>query len=219
MNGVHDMGGMQGMGSIRYEPNEPVFHEPWEARVFALNLAMRAWRRWNIDAGRYEIELIPPADYLRMSYYEKWFVRLIELMAKRDLVMREEIETGAPARGALKSEPALTAERVASMVRNGAAASRNIPVPPRFAVTQRVRARTINPEGHTRLPRYVRGRTGTIERDHGVYVFPDTNALFLGENPQHVYSVRFAARELWGDAASPRDAVYVDLWDDYLEPA
>lgn len=219
MNGVHDMGGMQGMGSIRYEPNEPVFHEPWEARVFALNLAMRAWRRWNIDAGRYEIELIPPADYLRMSYYEKWFVRLIELMVKRDLVMREEIETGTPARGALKAEPALTAERVASMVRNGAAASRNVPVPPRFAVTQRVRARTINPEGHTRLPRYVRGRTGTIERDHGVYVFPDTNALFLGENPQHVYSVRFAARELWGDAASPRDAVYVDLWDDYLEPA
>src|SRR5690242_18049921 len=144
MNGVHDMGGMQGMGSIRYEPNEPVFHEPWEARVFALNLAMRAWRRWNIDAGRYEIELIPPADYLRMSYYEKWFVRLIELMVKRDLVMREEIETGAPARGAPKERPALTADRVASMVRSGAAASRQVPVPPRFAVKQRVRARTIN---------------------------------------------------------------------------
>ncbi len=219
MNGVHDMGGMHGMGPVQYERNEPVFHAPWEARVFALNTAMRAWRRWNIDAGRYEIELIPPAEYLRMSYYEKWFVRLIELLVKRDLVTREEIDTGVPAWCALKETPALTAERVASMVRGGAAASRAVPVAPRFAVNQRVRARTMHPDGHTRLPRYVRGRAGTIERDHGVYVFPDTNALFLGEKPQHVYSVRFAARELWGEAVSPRDAVYVDLWDDYLEPA
>jgi len=219
MNGVHDMGGMHGMGPIRYERNEPVFHERWEARVFALNIAMRAWRRWNIDAGRYEIELIPPAEYLRMTYYERWFVRLVELLVKRDLVAREEIDTGRPAPGARKEKPALAAERVASMVRNGAIASRDVAVAPRFAVRQRVRARTINPAGHTRLPRYVRGRTGTIERDHGVYVFPDTNALFLGEKPQHVYSVRFAARELWGEQAPPRDAVYLDLWDDYLEPA
>jgi len=219
VNGVHDMGGMQGMGSIQYERDEPVFHGPWEARVFALNMAMRAWRRWNIDAGRYEIELIPPAAYLRMSYYEKWFVRLVELLVKRDLATRGEIDTATPAPHAAKAEPALTAERVGSMVRTGALASRKTGQAPRFAVTQRVRARTINPEGHTRLPRYVRGRTGTIERDHGVYVFPDTNALFLGEKPQHVYSVRFAARELWGDAASPRDTVYLDLWDDYLEPA
>lgn len=219
MNGVHDMGGMQDMGSIQYERDEPVFHAPWEARVFALNIAMRAWRRWNIDAGRYEIELIPPAEYLRMTYYEKWFVRLLELLVKRDLATWEEIETQAPAPNAAKAQPPLTAERVASMIRNGAAASRKAGLAPRFAPNQQVRARTINPEGHTRLPRYVRGRTGTIERDHGVYVFPDTNALFLGEKPQHVYSVRFAARELWGDRASPRDAVYLDLWDEYLEPA
>ena len=219
MNGVHDMGGMQGMGPIHYERDEPVFHAPWEARVFALNLAMRAWRRWNIDAGRYEIELIPPADYLRMSYYEKWFVRLVELLVKRKLATREEIQAEAPAPNASKAEPPLTTERVGSMLRTGAAASRTAGLAPRFAPRQRVRARTINPEGHTRLPRYVRGRTGTVERDHGVYVFPDTNALFLGEKPQHVYSVRFAARELWGDQASPRDAVYLDLWDEYLEPA
>ncbi|HEV2357067.1 MAG TPA: nitrile hydratase subunit beta [bacterium] len=219
MNGVHDMGGMHGMGPIRYERDEPVFHEPWEGRVFALNIAMRARRKWNIDAGRYEIELIPPADYLRMSYYEKWLVRLVALMIKRGLVAREEVETGRPAPESPKSAGALTADRVASLLRNGALASRDAPVAARFHPNQRVRARTINPAGHTRLPRYVRGRTGTVERDHGVYVFPDTNALFLGENPQHVYSVRFAARELWGDQASPRDAVYLDLWDDYLEPA
>ncbi len=219
MNGVHDMGGMHGMGLVPYERDEPVFHEPWEARVFALNIGMRAWRRWNIDAGRYEIELIPPAEYLRMTYYERWLVRLVGLLVKRDLVTRDEIDAGAPAPGARKAQPVLTAERVASIIRNGAAASRDVAAVPRFAVNQRVRARTINPAGHTRLPRYVRGRTGTIARDHGVYVFPDTNALFQGEKPQHVYSVRFTARELWGEQAPPRDAVYLDLWDDYLEPA
>jgi hypothetical protein len=88
---------------------------------------------------------------------------------------------------------------------------------PRFKVRQRVRARNIDPTGHTRLPRYVRDKTGVIVRDHGVYLFPDTNAHFQGEKRQHVYSVRFAARELWGEIASPRDSVHLDLWDDYLD--
>jgi len=219
MNGIHDMGGMHGMGPVRYEANEPVFHEPWEGRVFALNIAMRAAGRWNIDAGRYNIELIPPTDYLRMTYYERWLARLVSLLASTGLVTRDELEQGRATPGSVQAHPALPASRVGSMVRNGAAASRPVLVAPRFAVHQRVRARRINPTGHTRLPRYVRGRIGTVERDHGVYVFPDTNALFQGENPQHVYSVRFAARELWGDQASARDAVYADLWDDYLEPA
>ena len=219
MNGIHDMGGMHGMGPVCRETGEPVFHEAWEGRVFALSFAVRAWRKWNIDAGRYEIELIPPADYLRMSYYERWLARLVQLMIKRGLVTREEVETGRSAAGSPKAEPPLTAERVPRMQRAGALASRDVPVSARFEVNQRVRARTMHPAGHTRLPRYVRGKIGTVERDHGIYVFPDTNALFLGENPQHVYSVRFAARELWGNQASPRDAVYLDLWDDYLEPA
>jgi nitrile hydratase subunit beta len=219
MNGVHDMGGMHGMGPIRYERNEPVFHARWEGRAFALNLAMGTWRKWNIDAGRHEIELIPAAEYLRMSYYEKWTARLVELMVKTGLVTHAEVESGRPAPGLPKATPPLTAERVSSILRTGALKSREESVPPRFEMGRRVRARNVHPTGHTRLPRYVRGKIGTVERDHGVYVFPDTNALFLGEKPQHVYSVRFAARELWGEQASPRDAVYVDLWDDYLEPA
>jgi nitrile hydratase subunit beta len=89
----------------------------------------------------------------------------------------------------------------------------------RFRPGQRVRARNINPPGHTRLPRYTRGKSGVVHRDHGVFVFPDTNAHFLGENPQHVYSVRFTAQELWGSQALPEDSVYVDLWDAYLEAA
>jgi nitrile hydratase len=92
-------------------------------------------------------------------------------------------------------------------------------VAPRFQAGQRVRARNINPVGHTRLPRYARGKLGTIDRDYGVFVFPDTNAQFLGENPQHVYAVRFSARELWGEQAKLQDTVYISMWDDYLEPA
>ena len=106
---------------------------------------------------------------------------------------------------------------VAETIHKGSPASRNVSAVPRFKTGQRVRARNIHPAGHTRLPRYARGKTGTIVRDHGVFVFPDTNAHFLGEKPQHVYSVRFTARELWGPQTPPRDAVYVDLWEDYLE--
>ena len=219
MNGVHDMGGMHGMGPLHYERGEPVFHTRWEGRVFALNRAMGAWRRWNIDAFRYEIERIPPADYLRKSYYERWAAALVELSIRSGLVTRAEVEGGRPAPGSPNATPPLTAAQVPSMRRSGATARRDGPAAPRFTAGQLVRARNIHPAGHTRLPRYARGKIGTIRRDHGVYVLPDTNAQFLGENPQHVYSVRFAARELWGAQASPRDAVYLDMWDDYLEPA
>jgi nitrile hydratase len=219
MNGVHDMGGMHGMGPIQAEKNEPVFHEPWEGRVLALRRAMAAWRKWNIDVTRHEVELVPPAEYLRLSYYERQFVAFLEMLAKSGLVTRAELQSGKPAEGSAKAIPALTPEKAAVLVAKGVPASRDVPVTPRFQAGDRVRARNMHPVGHTRLPRYARGKLGVIDRDHGVFVFPDTNAHFLGEQPQHVYSVRFAARELWGRQASPRDSVYVDMWDDYLEPA
>ncbi|MBZ5608325.1 MAG: nitrile hydratase subunit beta [Acidobacteriia bacterium] len=219
MNGIHDMGGMQDLGPVQPEQNEPVFHAPWEGRVFAINIALGAWRKWNTDAGRHRIELIPPADYLRMSYYEKWLQRIIQLAVNAGLVTRDEIESGRPAQGSEKATPPFTPDRVALLQRTGAGARRDVPAEARFRAGQRVRARNIHPLGHTRLPRYARGKLGTIHLDHGVYVFPDTNSHFLGENPQHVYSVRFAAQELWGGEASPRDAVYLDMWDNYLDPA
>ena len=220
MNGIHDMGGMHGMGQVEEEKNEPVFHHTWESRVFSMYIALGAWRKWNIDAARHSRELIPPAEYLSMSYYEKWFAGLVDLLTKRGLVTAGEMESGLPAPGTAKATPPLTADKVTvEMLANRINASRNVPVTPRFHSGQRVRARNINPVGHTRLPRYARGKTGTVERDHGVFVFPDTNAHFLGEKPQHVYSVRFTARELWGQQAAPRDSVYLDMWDDYLEPA
>ena len=219
MNGVHYMGGMHGMGPIVEEKNEPVFHHEWEGRIFAMNRAMGAWRKWNLDASRHSKELIPPAEYLRMSYYERWVAGLVELIVQSGLMTRAEIESGVPAAGSVKAVPALTVDKAVALVAKGVPASRNVNVVARFQVGQRVRARNINPVGHTRLPRYARGKLGTIDRDHGVFVFPDTNAHFLGEKPQHVYSVRFAARELWGDQAAPQDSVYVDTWDVYLEPA
>jgi len=218
MNGVHDMGGMQGTGPVQAENSEPVFHERWEARTFALNVAMGTFGKWNIDAGRHEIELIPAAEYLRMSYYEKWLERLVGLLAKTGLVSRAELDSGRPDAGSAKATPPLSADRVPALLAAGSLASRPIESPARFQVGQRVRARNIHPLGHTRLPRYARGKVGTIDCLRGAYVFPDSNAHFWGEQPQHVYSVRFPARELWGEQASARDAVYIDMWDDYLEP-
>jgi nitrile hydratase subunit beta len=219
MNGVHDMGGMHGMGPIAREPNEPVFHERWEGRVYALNRTMGFHPKWNIDAGRHSRERIPPADYLRMSYYEKWLAGLIMLLKETGVVTQAELESGRPSRGTVKAEPALTYEKLAAVVAARGTFERPVNTPPRFAVGEQVRTKKINPAGHTRLPRYARGNLGVVDRIHGAHVFPDTNAHFRGENPQYLYSVRFSARELWGESAAARDAIYIDLWEDYLDPA
>jgi len=219
MNGIHDMGGMQDMGPVVAEKNEPVFHEPWEGRLFALRRAMAAWGKWNIDVTRHAVELVPPEEYLRLSYYARQFVAFLPMLVRSGLVSQAEIDNGTPAAGQAKVTPALTPEKALALIAKGVPASRDARIGPRFQVGQRVRARNLNPVGHTRLPRYARGKTGTIQMDHGVFVLPDTNAHFKGENPQHLYSVRFDARELWGKQASEKDSVNLDMWDDYLEPA
>jgi len=219
VNGVHDMGGMDGMGPVRAQCGEPVFHHRWEARVFALVRAMGAFGRWNIDASRHQRELIPAAEYLRMSYYEKWLTGLTGLLLQHGFITEEELASGRPTPGLAKGTPALAAAMVAKFIARGAPASRGSSRVPRFRPGQPVRARNLNPVGHTRLPRYARGKAGTIDRVHGVFVLPDSNAHFQGERPQHVYSVRFEARELWGERAAPPDAVYVDLWEEYLDAA
>lgn len=218
MNGIHDMGGMQDMGPVRIEKDEPVFHEAWEGRVHAINRALGAWNRWNIDAGRFGLEILPPEDYLRMSYYERWLVRNLDLVVKHGLVTQEELHSGKTAPGARKETPPLRASDVPAIAAFRPSYKRDVPgLSPNFVQDQPVRAKTMNPVGHTRLPRYVRGRQGVIAGLHGIFVFPDTNAHFEGEQPQYLYSVRFTARELWGDAASPKDSVWLDLWESYLE--
>ena len=218
MNSVHDMGGMHGMGPIEHEKNEPVFHAPWEGRVYAMNRSLGAFRKWNINEWRSHIERISPSDYLRMSYYEKWLAAMEVRVVQYGFVTKEELAAGKAAPGSPKATPAFTTA-MASIDNRDIPSAKEPSIRPLFQVGQRVRARNINPTGHTRLPRYARGKTGEILRDHGVYQFPDTSAQGLGDKRQHVYSVRFTARELWGDAASPRDFVQIDLWDDYLEHA
>jgi nitrile hydratase subunit beta len=218
MNGVHDMGGMQDMGPVRHETNEPVFHAEWEARVYALNRVMRAWSKVNLDAWRHDIELLPPADYLRMSYYEKWLAVLEKQAVQYGFITTEELASGKAAEGTTKTTPALTLERARQITR-AIPSSHDPAIPPAFEAGDRVRARNMNPVGHTRLPRYARAKTGTVFLDHGVYAFPDTNANHQGEHRQHVYSVRFTSRELWGDQSSPLDTVHLDLFEDYLEHA
>jgi nitrile hydratase len=219
MNGVHDMGGLQDMGPVEAEPNEPVFHHSWEGRIFALRRAMGAWRKWNIDATRYAVELVPPVDYLRLSYYERQFVAFLGMLIEHKFVTPEELESGAPAAGTPIAAPALTVEKAKALIAKGVPVKRDLPIAPRFQPGQKIRTLNLNPTTHTRLPRYARDKSGIIARDHGVFVFPDTNATFLGEHPQHLYSVHFRARELWGQQASPDDSIYLDMWDAYLEPA
>lgn len=218
MNGIHDMGGMQGFGSVRPEADEPVFHHDWEARLFAIRHALGAWGRWNIDASRYARELIPPAEYLRMSYYERWLAGLLTQLVDVGLVTAEELRSGRPAAGSIPVTPALRPDGLQRLLA-GAPAARDVARTPAFRVGDAVRARNVQPGGHTRLPRYVRGRQGTIQRVHGVHVFPDANAHGLGEQPQPLYGVRFAAEQLWGESAGARDAVHLDLWESYLERA
>ncbi len=219
MNGVHDLGGMHGFGPIAPEAGEPVFHAAWEGRVITMVLAIAAWGKFGADNRRYARELIsPPAEALAMSYYHKWYAGLITNLLDAGMVTRAEIDSGVPVSGVAKATPALMAARVPTFFANGAPKIRNVPAVANFRPGQRVRARNINPPTHTRLPRYARGKNGVVERDYGIFVFADSNASFLGEKPQHLYSVRFAARELWGEQAKPKDSVYIDMWDDYLEP-
>ena len=218
MNGVHDMGGMHGLGPIEVEKNEPVFHAEWEAKTFALNLASGFLGKWNIDISRFAREQMPAAEYLATTYYEHWLWGLRKLLVDQGLVTAKELETGQPEAKA-KDARVLRLAEVTEALRNRRAARLDDEVASKFKPGDRVVARNINPTGHTRLPRYVRGRQGVIDRDHGVFIFADTNAMGLGKKPQHVYSVRFTARELWGPEASARDSVYVDLWDDHLDPA
>jgi nitrile hydratase beta subunit len=218
MNGIHDMGGMHGMGPIKHDPNEPVFHEPWEGRAWGLQRAMGPYGRgrWG-GTARYDLERTPPATYLRVSYYERWFLMLVNRLLRTELITAEELASGkadptrpAPMRLPAPDRPASApASRVESRQK------------PAYKIGQHVRVRNLNPEGHTRQPRYTRGKVGTVVRYNGAFALQDTdtNGIWLGGRVQEVYTVRFTARELWGANGSARDTIHVDLWEDYLERA
>jgi nitrile hydratase beta subunit len=202
VNGAHDMGGTHGFGAVAAEVDEPAFHADWERRVFALTIALGASGAWNIDSSRFAREDRPPDEYLDKSYFELWLAGLERLIAERGLMEHPTARV-------------LAASDVAATLARGSSAERPAPREARFAVGDRVRTRNTHPRGHTRLPRYARGRLGTVELIHGCHVFPDRNAHFEGEDPQWLYTVRFNARELWGSDAA--QSVSIDAFEPYLE--
>jgi nitrile hydratase len=218
MNDVHDMGGIRGFGPVLPEANEPPFHAKWEGRVLAMQRATGYLGLWTIDASRAAIETLPPDIYLAASYYEKWALGVEKCLIEHDLVGADEIAAGHSLRPGKKLARKLMAADIDTKLKRGAY-DRPAPAPARFAPGNLVRAKNLNPSTHTRLPRYARGHLGMIEAIRGCHVFPDTAAIGQGENPHWLYTVVFAGRELWGDAADPNLKVSVEAWEPYLEPA
>jgi len=217
MDGVHDMGGMDGFGKVEPEPNEPVFHHSWEGRVLAMSRAIGVFRAWTIDTSRYAIELMAPSIYLTRSYYEKWFLRNQNLLIERGLIDADEVAAGRALRPAKNlTRGPFTLADVEKVTKRGSY-SRPAPAPAQFKVGDRVRTKNIHPRTHTRLPRYARGRVGVVERLHGSHIFPDSVASGKGEDPQWLYTVRFDAQELWGADTDPKLKVSIEAFEPYLE--
>jgi nitrile hydratase len=202
MNGVHDLGGMHGFGPVPVEPDEPLFHAAWEGRVLAMQGCGRRAHLYNLDEFRHAIERMPAARYLAAGYYERWLTAIETLLLEKGIVTPEELATGSSVRPAEPPE-APPADRP--------------PLRPRFAVGQAVVTRNTHPAGHTRLPRYARGRRGVVRSAHGPFLLPDTNARRSSRDWEAVYAVELPARELWGDAAAAADGVFIDVWESYLE--
>lgn len=216
-----DLGGTRGHGPVVPEPEGELWHAAWEPRALALTLAMGASGQWNIDNSRAARESLP--GYLRLGYYEIWIAALCRLLAERGLVGADELAAGRALHPPRPVARVLRAGEVAAVLARGAPTERPAPSAPRHAVGDRVRTWAGDVPHHTRLPRYVRGRTGTVVAHHGAHVFADAHASGRGEMPQHLYTVAFEGRELWPDAADRAEAgalvVSVDAWEPYLEPA
>jgi nitrile hydratase beta subunit len=224
MDGVHDVGGMDGLGPVGYTREEPVFDNDWERRVFVMSFPAMALGR-NLDAFRHGIERMHPVDYLSTPYYAHWLHSIERGLIESGVCTVEEFQERVRryaedpgARVPQRSDPP-AAERLAGFMRIGAPARRELDDPPAFSVGDPVLVRNLHPAGHTRLAGYLRGKRGRIEAAHGAFVFPDTNAHGLGEQPQHVYTVSFQADEVWGPDADPHVLNHFDMWEPYLVAA
>lgn len=217
MNGIHDMGGMHGFGPVDVQDSAP-FHAEWEIRLRALvNVCGAMGYIPNDDVLRRAIEEMSPELYLNSSYFARWEYSCEELLIELGFLTRAEIDARS-----LELNPEATLLPVKPSrfegVRAKAPGVAGDPVQ-RFDVGNRVRVANFHPEGHTRAPRYVRGKSGVIQRCHGHELYPDTVSAHESDQPQVVYSVRFDGSELWGPSAEQPTQVSIDLWDSYLEPA
>ena len=224
MDGIHDLGGRDGFGPVEHEDHEPSFHERWEARVFGMYLK-RLGGGGNIDRRRHAVERIDPRAYIGHGYYGRWLGGLETLLVEGNLLTRAEITARARALGAhewdvIASQPAAKPDVLPPPPEDPPPdCKRPVSRAPRFAVGDRVATLAHGVAGHTRLPAYARGRTGTIAMHHDGWVYPDTNAHGHGENPQHLYTVAFDGRELWGERTEPGLVVHLDLFEPYLLPS
>ncbi|WP_368622226.1 nitrile hydratase subunit beta [Paraburkholderia sp. BR13444] len=216
MNGAQDLGGMQSFGPVVPEADEPYFHADWERHVLALTIAMGATGTWNLDMSRAARESLPPAQYLSSSYYEIWFAGLCKLLINSGLATPDEIDSGVSQHPAAPVPRVLAHDQVNQALFSGSPVTRTPPHPARFAIGDEVRTRLLNPQTHTRLPRYCRGKRGRVVAVHGAHVFPDSNAVGRGDDPQWLYTVRFDAVELWGRDTTAA-SVCADCWEPYLD--
>ncbi|HEY2186414.1 MAG TPA: nitrile hydratase subunit beta [Xanthobacteraceae bacterium] len=218
MDGIHDMGGMDGFGKVVAEPDEPPFHEPWEGRVLAMQRAMSYAGAWHIDMSRSAQERLPAQVYLTASYYQRWELAMERNLIERGFADAGEIAAGHAQHAGKPLKRKLSADNFREAMTRGSF-YRQARAAARFKPGDRVRTRNIHPPSHTRLPRYARGRLGVVELVHGCHAFPDSVATDKGDDPQWLYTVVFEGRELWGADADPTIKVSIDAFEPYLEPA
>ena len=226
MNGVHDLGGTDGLGPVPVEENEPVWHADWEKAAFSFFAASFRAGLFGVDQFRYGIEQMHPAVYLLSPYYEHWAHAVEHYGVEKGVFDPEEIERRTRHYLEHPDEPLPDRKDeellafVDAAVKHGAPAKRESDKVAQFKVGDRVSVIADSPKGHTRKARYVRGKTGVIEMAHGTFIYPDTAGNGGPESPEHVYTVKFTNEELWGpEAAEPNGVVYFDVWEPYLRPA
>jgi nitrile hydratase subunit beta len=225
MDGIHDLGGREGFGPVRWKPDEhgAAFHEAWQARTWAICMCMFArWRRenngWTLDWWRHVLERIEPADYLAMNYFDKWAQSCIAVLVDEGTAdINDFVSDVASSKSAGIVEPGKRAnvrQAVPSAVgSDDADASKAM-----FEVGDTVTGILSVSAMHTRLPAYARGRSGLVSTHHGMQILPDASAR--GEiRKEHLYTVAFKASDLWPEATDRKDKIYIDLWESYLEPA
>lgn len=225
MDGVHDLGGRNGMGPIEQEEDEPYFREEWEKKVFGMLPLTMGQEMYNLDEFRHAIERMEAAHYLSSSYYEHWLSAIETLLVEKEIISEEELQERLeevenaenPEEVIPEREDQELTETMLELIESGASTMRENGEP-KFEEGDKVRVKNIHPEGHTRCPQYVRRAEGTIAEVLGTFILPDAHAHGKGENPEPVYSVSFDGEELWSEEyADSNETLYIDLWESYLE--
>jgi nitrile hydratase len=226
VNGVHDLGGLEGLGPINPTPEEPVWHSEWEKSAFSMFLPF-VFTGLTLDQFRHGIEKLHPVEYLAGRYYEHWIHTVEQNFIDKGIISHEELEErtrkylenpDAPMPQGPAEDPGDTFIQIyktgASTLREDAGKEAQ------FAAGDRVRVKNVNPSGHTRCARYLRGKEGVVTEVYGAFVFPDTNAHEQGENPERVYNVEFESGHVWGTGTNGENhKIRFDLWEPYLERA